>query len=106
MPTGARAEPLTVVLRLLAVVVLVSLKGFFVAVEFALVRVRRTQMDEMVDQSASGAGRVRCALNDIDRFIAATQLGITMASLGLAAGRSGGGRTARTANRNRSITDQ
>ena len=94
------------VLRLLAVVVLVSLKGFFVAVEFALVSVRRTQMDEMVDQSVSGAGGVRRALNDIDRFIAATQLGITMAKLGLAAGRSGGGRTARTANRNRSIADQ
>jgi CBS domain containing-hemolysin-like protein len=77
------SEPFGVLLRLLAVLVLVGLNGFFVAAEFALVSVRRTRMAELADQGSSGAARVQHALGDLDRYIAATQLGITMASLGL-----------------------
>src|SRR5690348_1171598 len=77
------AELPATLLRLLAVLVLVGLNGFFVATEFALVSVRRTRMDDLVAQGVAGAARVRRALTDVDRFIAATQLGITMASLGL-----------------------
>src|SRR5512141_1883805 len=68
---------------LVLIVVLVLLNAFFVAAEFALVSVRRTRVEEMVAQGEQGALAVRRAISDPDRFIAATQLGITLASLGL-----------------------
>ena len=70
-------------LRLLGVVALVLANGFFVAAEFALVSVRRTRIEELAQQGRAGAGAVKRALHDPDRFIAATQLGITIASIGL-----------------------
>jgi putative hemolysin len=71
------------VLKLLGVVALVLANGFFGAAEFALVSVRRTRVEEMLQQGKTGARAVKQALEDPDRFIAATQLGITIASLGL-----------------------
>jgi CBS domain containing-hemolysin-like protein len=70
-------------LKLLAVIGLVFANGFFVAAEFSLVSVRRTRVDELVAQGNATARVVRRAIDDPDRFIAATQLGITVASLGL-----------------------
>jgi CBS domain containing-hemolysin-like protein len=72
-----------VILRLIALVLLVLANGFFVAAEFALVRVRRTRIAELVAKGNTRARWVQKAINDPDRFIAATQLGITLASLGL-----------------------
>jgi CBS domain containing-hemolysin-like protein len=69
--------------KLLAVAALVFANGFFVAAEFSLVSVRRTRVDELVAQGHRAARIVRHAIDDPDRFIAATQLGITVASLGL-----------------------
>jgi CBS domain containing-hemolysin-like protein len=77
------SEPYATLLRLLAVVVLVAINGFFVATEFALVSIRRTRVEALVERRVAGAAHVQQALGDLDRFIAATQLGITMASLGL-----------------------
>ena len=71
------------ILRLFAVVLLVLANGFFVAAEFALVSVRKTRIAELISQGNSRAQWVRKAIEDPDRFIAATQLGITLASLGL-----------------------
>src|SRR5687767_4520945 len=71
------------VVGLIAVVVLVLLNGFFVAAEFALVSVRKTRIDELIAQGHKEARVVRKAIHDPDQFIAATQLGITLASLGL-----------------------
>ncbi len=68
---------------LLLVVVLVLINGFFVAAEFSLVSVRKTRIAERVAQGDTGASAVQKAIEDPDRFIAATQLGITLASLGL-----------------------
>jgi CBS domain containing-hemolysin-like protein len=70
-------------LRLLAVALLVLANGFFVAAEFSLVSVRRTRIAEMVAQGNVSAVAVQKALENPDRVIAATQLGITLASLGL-----------------------
>lgn len=70
-------------LKLAAVVALVFANGFFVAAEFSLVSVRRTRVDELIAQGNAAARVVRQAIDDPDRFIAATQLGITIASLGL-----------------------
>jgi CBS domain containing-hemolysin-like protein len=70
-------------LGLVAVAVLVLANGFFVAAEFSLVSVRPTRIAELVAQGYPGALWVEKALENPDRVIAATQLGITLASLGL-----------------------
>jgi CBS domain containing-hemolysin-like protein len=70
-------------LGLAAVVVLVLLNGFFVAAEFSLVSVRQTRIAELVESGNARAETVQTALKNPDRVIAATQLGITLASLGL-----------------------
>ncbi|MEE9216470.1 MAG: hemolysin family protein [Anaerolineales bacterium] len=71
------------VLGLLAVVILVLINAFFVAAEFALVSVRPTRIAELVASGNRMARWVASGLENPDRFIAATQLGITLASLGL-----------------------
>jgi CBS domain containing-hemolysin-like protein len=70
-------------LKILAVILLVLANGFFVAAEFALVSVRRTRITELVAQGNQTALWVQKALENPDQVIAATQLGITLASLGL-----------------------
>jgi CBS domain containing-hemolysin-like protein len=70
-------------LLLLGVVALVVANGFFVAAEFALIGVRRTRIDQLANEGHRRARVVQHALYDLDSYIAATQLGITMASLGL-----------------------
>jgi CBS domain containing-hemolysin-like protein len=71
------------VLEILAIPVLVMANAFFVAAEFALVSVRRTRIAELAAHGQPGASATQKALEHPDRVIAATQLGITMASLGL-----------------------
>lgn len=70
-------------LGLVIVFILVLINGFFVAAEFSLVSVRKTRIDELVAHGQRDAKAVQHAIKDPDRFIAATQLGITLASLGL-----------------------
>jgi len=70
-------------LSLLAVVVLVLANAFFVAAEFALVGARRTRLDEMARSGDGKARLARRAVQSLARYISATQLGITLASLGL-----------------------
>ena len=70
-------------LSLCAVLLLILLNGFFVAAEFALVSVRKTRIEELAHQGNRKAQRVFRALAHLDTYIAATQLGITMASLAL-----------------------
>ncbi len=70
-------------LGLVGVVVLVLANAFFVAAEFSLVSVRRTRIRELAGQGHRAAGWAERAIAKPDRFIAATQLGITLASLGL-----------------------
>src|SRR5688500_2884022 len=68
---------------LTSVVVLVLANAFFVAAEFALVGARRTRLDEMARGGDGKARLARRAVQSLDRYISATQLGITLASLGL-----------------------
>jgi CBS domain containing-hemolysin-like protein len=69
--------------RLAGVLALVFANGFFVAAEFAIVTVRKTRIDQLIAEGSSAARAVRRAISDPTSYIAATQLGITMASLGL-----------------------
>ncbi|TFG44844.1 MAG: HlyC/CorC family transporter [Gemmatimonadales bacterium] len=68
---------------LLAVALLVLANAFFVAAEFALVGARRTRLDQMVQAGDRKALLARRAVRSLERYISATQLGITLASLGL-----------------------
>jgi CBS domain containing-hemolysin-like protein len=71
------------VIGLLTIPLFVAINGFFVAAEFALVAVRRTRVEEMVQQGHAGAKAVEAGVTNLDRSIAATQLGITLASIAL-----------------------
>jgi len=62
---------------------LVATNGFFVAAEFGLVKVRHTRIDELAAEGKSAAKAVQGELHHLDSYIAATQLGITLASLAL-----------------------
>jgi CBS domain containing-hemolysin-like protein len=76
-------DGLSILLNLLLVLFLVLLNGFFVAAEFALVRVRGSRLSELV---ASGNARAKTAQHvssRLDAYLSACQLGITLASLGL-----------------------
>jgi CBS domain containing-hemolysin-like protein len=74
---------LSIALRITGVLALVFANGFFVAAEFSLVTVRKTRIDQLIAEGSRRARTVRRALTDPDSYIAATQLGITISSLGL-----------------------
>jgi CBS domain containing-hemolysin-like protein len=63
--------------------VLILANGFFVAAEFALVRSRRSRIEQLASEGKSGASGVIDQLDRIDEYLAACQLGITMASIGI-----------------------
>jgi len=69
--------------RLLVALLLVALNGLFVAAEFAFVRVRATSVEQLVEEGRTGAGALQDVMTDLDNYLAVTQLGITLASLGL-----------------------
>jgi CBS domain containing-hemolysin-like protein len=70
-------------LGFLSIPLLVGLNAFFVAAEFALVAVRKTRIEELVARKVTSARAVASAIEHLNRTIAATQLGVTLASLGL-----------------------
>ena len=78
----------SILLKIAAVLGLVLLNGFFVAAEFAIVKVRGSQLDALAEEQKGKAGRVRITnaqqvVEHLDSYLSATQLGITLASLGL-----------------------
>lgn len=76
-------EGLSIALRLLLVVALVLANGLFVAAEFSIVTTRRARMEQLAAAGNPLASLVRTAIGDVNNYLAATQLGITMASIGL-----------------------
>jgi CBS domain containing-hemolysin-like protein len=72
-----------IALKILAVFALVLLNGFFVAAEFSLVRIRETQLDTLVAKNWRRAKMARHIVRNLNSYLSATQLGITMVSLGL-----------------------
>mgnify|MGYP000722408445 CR=1 FL=1 len=69
--------------QLVVALVLVVLNGFFVAAEFAFVRIRGTSVDQLAEEGRPGAGTLQEVMVNLDDYLATTQLGITIASLGL-----------------------
>jgi CBS domain containing-hemolysin-like protein len=74
---------LSITLRLALVVALVLLNGLFVAAEFSIVAVRRSRLIQMAEEGQSLARLSLKAIDNINNYLAATQLGITIASIGL-----------------------
>src|SRR5215468_8413622 len=77
-------EPLIVLLgKLLAIAVLVLLNSFFVAAEFALVKIRTSHLNTMAAGGSRRGGLLRAIKDNLNAYLSACQVGITMASLGL-----------------------
>jgi magnesium and cobalt exporter, CNNM family len=68
---------------LILLFLLIFANGFFVAAEFALVRSRRSRIEQLASEDSRGAASVLNQLDHIDEYLAACQLGITMASIGI-----------------------
>jgi CBS domain containing-hemolysin-like protein len=78
-----QASALEISLKLFLVVLLVAANGFFVAAEFALVSVRRSRIQISADAGSRAAKRVLSLLDNLNAYLSAAQLGITLASLAL-----------------------
>jgi CBS domain containing-hemolysin-like protein len=83
VPATSWESPGIIICKLLAVAALVLLNGFFVASEFAIVKVRASQLDALAAQGIQRARLTRHVTSHLDAYLSATQLGITLASLGL-----------------------
>ncbi|MBE7681042.1 hemolysin family protein [Paenibacillus sp. P13VS] len=70
-------------LNLVLVAILIGFSAFFVAVEFALVRIRPSRIDQMIAEGNKRALAVKQAVANLDGYLSACQLGITITSLGL-----------------------
>ena len=72
-----------IVFNLFVIAFLLFSNGFFVAAEFAMVKVRKTRIEQLVNEGNFNAKIALEAIKDLDKFIAAVQLGVTISSLGL-----------------------
>ncbi len=72
-----------IAIQIFIVVFLVAVNAFFVSAEFSLVAIRSTRVEQLVAEKRAGARAVQRLLGDLDRVVSGTQLGITIASLGL-----------------------
>src|SRR5829696_3602245 len=74
---------MTTVLLVLAVLALIALNAFFVAAEFALVRARSDRLEALAADNVRGAALAGRVVEEIDEYLSACQLGITMTSIGI-----------------------
>ncbi|GAB6423653.1 hemolysin family protein [Bacillus luti] len=71
------------ILKLLMVAILIGLTAFFVAVEFAIIKVRSSRIDQLVSEKKRGALAAKKVTSNLDEYLSACQLGITITALGL-----------------------
>ena len=71
------------ILKLLMVAILIALTAFFVAVEFAIIKVRSSRIDQLVSEKRRGALAAKKVTSNLDEYLSACQLGITITALGL-----------------------
>jgi CBS domain containing-hemolysin-like protein len=72
-------------LKLILTAVLIAVNAFFVIAEYALVRSRRSRLEVMRDEGQRGAGLALTQLQNINEYISAVQIGVTMTSIGIGA---------------------
>src|SRR5271169_3146942 len=72
-------------LKLILTAVLIAINAFFVIAEYALVRSRRARLEVLRDEGAKGATLALAQLGNINRYISAVQIGVTMTSIGIGA---------------------
>ena len=72
-----------VIIKLIIIVILVALNGFFVAAEFAIVKMRMSRLNSMIEAGNRRAVYAKPLVEHVDVSLSVTQLGITLASLGL-----------------------
>jgi len=80
---AASSSATTIVIKLVSVLLLVAANGFFVAAEFALVGVRSSRIETLVATGSRSAKRLMGLLQNLNAYLSACQLGITLASLAL-----------------------
>lgn len=76
-------SPSVLLAKVLAIVALVALNGFFVACEYAVIKVRSSQLETLIEEGNARAIATRHVRSHLDSYLSATQLGVTLASLGL-----------------------
>jgi CBS domain containing-hemolysin-like protein len=76
-------RPAVLIGKLAVIAALVALNGFFVACEFAIIKVRASQLEELVEEGDARARFAKYVRSHLDAYLSATQLGITLASLAL-----------------------
>ena len=72
-------------LKLILTAVLIAINAFFVIAEYALVRSRRARLEVMRDEGAKGASLALEQLAEVNEYISAVQIGVTMTSIGIGA---------------------
>src|ERR687885_1551034 len=76
-------SPGVVIGKVLIIALLVALNGFFVACEFAIIKVRASQLDTLAEEGNARARFAKFIRAHLDAYLSATQLGVTLASLAL-----------------------
>jgi CBS domain containing-hemolysin-like protein len=75
--------PDVILFKLLGVLLIVAVNGFFVIAEFSIVKIRSTQLDSLIEKGDKRAVMAMHVTKHLDAYLSATQLGVTMASLAL-----------------------
>jgi len=70
-------------MKLVSVALLIALTGFFVAIEFAIVKVRPSRIEQLLGEGKKGAVAAKRVVSHLDEYLSACQLGITVTALGL-----------------------
>lgn len=71
------------ILSLVTIAILIALTAFFVSSEFAIVKVRSSRIEQLIDEGNSGAIQVKKVIDNLDGYLSACQLGITVTALGI-----------------------
>lgn len=74
---------LDISIKLLLIILLIALTAFFVATEFAIVKVRMSKIDQLIAEGKKGATSAKKVVTHLDEYLSACQLGITVTALGL-----------------------
>ncbi|MCM2533781.1 hemolysin family protein [Neobacillus pocheonensis] len=71
------------IFNLVIIAILIALTAFFVASEFAIVKIRSSRIDQLIDEGNSSAISAKKVISNLDGYLSACQLGITITALGL-----------------------